>query len=124
MKVFILEDDATRIALFQEYGTGKDLTIAKDFGSAKELYQPPYDLMFLDHDLGDMTYVDSEDENTGYQFAKWLGKAPEDPPHVIIHSFNYYGAKAMCDLLADNGWDPVRYPFGKFVLNHLMFGAE
>jgi len=56
----------------------------------------PFDLIFLDHDLGGDVYVDSEEKNTGNQFAKWLcqSKSLKDTP-IIIHSLNYYGVQNM-----------------------------
>ena len=56
----------------------------------------PFDLIFLDHDLGGQEFVDSREINTGAQFAKWLCQCKnlENIP-IIIHSLNYYGAKNM-----------------------------
>jgi hypothetical protein len=125
-KVFILEDDQTRIDLFIEAGIGHDLTIAKSFKAAKAKFQPPYDYLFLDHDLGGRTYVASEDEETGANFCRWLGAAPQEgskvwaaEPYIIIHSFNPDGAKTMYEILRNNGWMVVSIPFGPTILTYL-----
>jgi CheY-like chemotaxis protein len=124
MKVFILEDDEQRIKLFEEALAGHEVTIARSCGGpmgAYRKFQPPYDLILLDHDLDQRQMVSSDDEETGFQFVKFMGKAPEvNQPEVIIHSYNPDGAKAMHRLLDDNGWHLVlRMPFGPKLLNTL-----
>lgn len=120
-RVFILEDDSMRVTKFIEAGIGLDLTIAKDKPTALRKFTPPYDYLFLDHDLGERVFVSSDDDNTGAAFCRWLGKAPDRvQPTVIVHSYNPDGAKEMIRLLRDNGWENVlRIPFGLTVLGIL-----
>jgi CheY-like chemotaxis protein len=81
--------------------------------SAKRMYERANpDLIFLDHDLGGQTYVDSDEGNTGYQFVKWLKE--NDPQwkerSYVVHSLNPSGADNMLAELegAKNIW---RIPF-------------
>lgn len=75
MDIFILEDDQARIDKFvKEWGTKAKLTIAKSYDEAVKKYKGDYDLICLDHDLGGRQWVDSSEENTGFNFVKWLIK--------------------------------------------------
>lgn len=117
-RIFVLEDDAQRIALFWRAGIGHDLTLAKDVAEAIKKWQPPYDVVCLDHDLGGEVYVSSEHQNTGAGFARWLAEhaAPAQCPRVVIHSYNMPGAANIDATLTAAGWRCVRWPFGKNVL--------
>lgn len=122
MKIFILEDDLIRIGLFREALNGQhDLTVCKSIGGpdgAKAKWNPPYDVTMLDHDLGNHQMMDSDAEETGYQFVKFMGQAPSpyDATVVIVHSWNPEGARRMVDLLIDNDWNVERIPFGSTIL--------
>lgn len=128
MHIFILEDDSARVALFQEalLGGSHDLTVCEGVegkGGAKERFDPPYDLILLDHDLGGIhsSKADTVLKETGYQFVKWMTKEVEDggSTPVIIHSYNPDGAKAMETLLRVSGWNVTRQPFGSTLLRWL-----
>jgi len=99
MKVFILEDNDERIKQFEDLLTpaGYYLTIAKSVAEAIQKYSPPYDILYLDHDLGGEVMVDSEKPNTGYQFAKWLVANDVDliRRRIVLHSMNPAGVRNM-----------------------------
>lgn len=101
MKIFILEDDHTRVSLFAEALQSTDWVRAEDVEDAKKMFEPPYDLILLDHDLGGQVYVDSEDPNTGAAFSKWLvgNYVPNNSPIVVVHSWNHDGGKNMMETL-------------------------
>jgi hypothetical protein len=68
--------------------------------------------MFLDHDLGDAIWVDSNEENTGYQFIKKLIENQLQKNSLIyIHSSNPIGANKMLNLLLDNNYDGIWHPY-------------
>lgn len=97
MKIFILEDNPERIKIFKKiFSVGNQLFIYTSIDEVKTNYflNGPYELYYFDHDLGGKFYVDSNDENTGFQVAKWIiNKDPEIMnKKIIIHSLNYYGA--------------------------------
>lgn len=125
MRVFILEDDKTRIAMFREALIGADVTVAMDVEGAKKAWQPPYSLMLLDHDLGDRTFVDQDDENCGTAFVKWLTEyykdlGPEMVPFTLVHSWNIAAADWMENWLCDFGAKTQAFPFGKTLLEAIV----
>lgn len=122
-KIFILEDDLSRIAAFQiALGDIADLTICQWLDGARGAYEdfkPPYDMLLLDHDLGGMVYLDSEGiEETGYRFCEYLRSQPAliPKPYVLIHSYNADGAKNMQGSLYRQGLFPAIQPFGPTLL--------
>ena len=59
--------------------------------------------LFLDHDLGGEIMVDSTQENTGANVARWLvseSKNLEKIMNIIIHSCNPVGAENMYQKLS------------------------
>ena len=123
MRVFVLEDDAQRIALFWRAAIGHDMTLAKDVDEACKKFDPPYDLICLDHDLGGEVYVSSEQRNTGAGFCRWLAERGIAPcGRVVIHSYNADGARAMGAIMRDAGWLTIWVPFGPTVLG--LFGQS
>lgn len=122
MKVFILEDNPERVKCFKRwFAVEHTLYITDNVEDAKKIYEEhaPFDTFLLDHDLGGEIYVDSEEENTGYQFAKWLSKKDVLMPRMFIqstmaytHSLNTVGAQNIVDVLG--GTEYCRHiPFTK-----------
>jgi response regulator of citrate/malate metabolism len=76
--IFILDDDPIRINLLVGYITQKfsnsEIITADCADEAKLLLKntKKFSIMFLDHDLGNRIYVNSNEENTGYQVAKYI----------------------------------------------------
>lgn len=117
MKIFILEDNNQRIEAFLAASTGLDVTIATNLSDAKRQWNPPYDVIFLDHDLGGKYMVDSAEEETGMTFAVWMPERPAaHDVRVVVHSYNPYGAHLMGDELNRKGYSVVQQPFGDRIL--------
>ena len=112
LKIFILEDNLERIKQFRLSLLGNDLTIAKDIDEADQEFKPPYDVFFLDHDLGDRAFVETSDPNTGSAFLreKRVRKALAGKV-VIIHSLNIPAAKSMAQTCLDAGAQVQMIPF-------------
>lgn len=109
MKILILDDDMLRHYLFQKNFIGHVLEHTQTAQAAiRHLQNTNYDAVFLDHDLGGHSYVDSHgEEETGYTVAKWLADNPDRKPKIIyIHSYNTVGAKNMQDLLPGSQLHP------------------
>lgn len=71
-----------------------------------------YDLVFLDHDLGDEIMVDSFGSvETGYTVAKWMVENKPKVKLVIVHSMNPAGSDNIANLLKDNGYYVLQQPF-------------
>jgi len=99
--VFILEDDYNRLDFFKDKlkDTYYKIFHADNVEEAKLLFLSNnfYDAIFLDHDLGNQTFVDSSEKNTGYQFAKFIKSlyASKEFSYnkIIIHSMNPTGSQ-------------------------------
>lgn len=71
-----------------------------------------YDVVFLDHDLGDRQHVDSHGpEETGYTVAKWIAEHRPAIPLVVVHSMNPVGAGNISSLLRRRGYLVVESSF-------------
>lgn len=104
MKIFVLEDNAERVGYFYKQFLFHELTVCNNVGSAfKILCAEKFDVMFLDHDLGDLAFVDVESENTGSELCRRMDKTINTDVAVLIHSWNENGAKKMKSLLENNG---------------------
>lgn len=124
MRVFVLEDDPGRHRGFREalYESNADLTIVEDVKTAKAAFVPPYDIICLDHDLGGEIFVDSSEENTGFQFVRWLcmDAAPDmRTTPIFVHSYNPEGASRMYRMLLSSGYTAYRMPYGPNLLRAL-----
>lgn len=108
-KILILEDSQERIKQFQKKLSKDDVYFFDSVFEAKEAYNflGPFDVIFLDHDLDGAIFVDSNDENTGYQFAKFLAEK-ETEAQIIVHSMNSVGAQNIKRVLPQS--DVVPFP--------------
>lgn len=121
---FILEDDLSRIAVFTSRLKGWTLTICNTVTRAENMFDPPYSIIFLDHDLADEHYSNANmEKGTGTEFARWLAKtyAPTGGP-IVIHSYNRDGALRMKNALQPAGWRVVLRPFGPVMLRDVLEG--
>ena len=93
MKVFIFEDDQTRINGFLKYLKGHDVFSCDNIEVAKMMLKDnQYDVAFLDHDMDHKSYVPSSEPNTGYQLAKFIVGNNIKFHQVFVHSMNPAGA--------------------------------
>lgn len=93
MRIFVLEDDPARLQWFRERLFDHDVTFADSVTQVKR-YQPPYDLVCFDHDLGGRQ-LDAHEDN-GEAFTKKVLEqiVKQDPqPFLVIHSYNPDGAR-------------------------------
>lgn len=91
--MFILEDNENRIKTFKQNLIGNELFIASDVEIAKVMLKfNQVDFIFLDHDLGGDTMVNSNFPNTGYQLARWIKENNITYKRLIVHSLNSVGA--------------------------------
>lgn len=104
MKIFILEDSNARIKYFKSRldKKGNILEIAKTVKEGEKILGKHsfWDMILLDHDLDGEVFVDSNNDNTGYQLAKFI-KQYIDYGRAIIHTMNPAGAVNMKAVLKD-----------------------
>lgn len=94
MRVLVLEDSHERIKVFKVKLAEHDVYFfdnVKDAVAAVK-YDEPFEYFFIDHDLDDKVYVDSNEPNTGYQFAKFLAEEGIKGT-FIAHTMNPAGAE-------------------------------
>lgn len=123
MSVLILDDIKDRHDTFDRmYGVGNCVHSYTYSDFLEKLLASPYDLIHLDHDLGDFvvnadTYVDGwgkTQEYNGVHAAIRICELVDHllPKKVIIHSVNPEGARAMLSTLRRRGIDVTWEPFG------------
>lgn len=113
MKILILEDNLERKQYFDKLFRSQTAYHVSSVTEAKDLCEAiVFDVIFLDHDLDQKIWVPSEEENTGYNFVKWLVESPYQKESLnYIHSMNPIGANKMLNLLKDYGRDGIWVPF-------------
>ncbi len=115
MRIFILEDDPSRIRQFCGWfglGLKREDKIQWDcvHTCVREYdFKGQYDYVFLDHDLGGRQMI--ADEDSGTKFVKLI-KDRIGSARVIVHSFNGDAAKRMVRDIQDVTKNVVYFPFG------------
>jgi CheY-like chemotaxis protein len=133
-KVLVLEDEAERITAFQrhfemvhKHRHDVDLHIAKNYREFVEKMQKhsPFDLVMLDHDLGDYNAMCKHDgdplnppEFTGVHAARYITEMPLHlrPKATRIHSWNVHGALTMQTILQQSFISAAVEPFNRLRL--------
>jgi hypothetical protein len=103
MKALILEDNRMRKKIFEMHlGNEYDLYFYDQVEDARKAIETagPFDLIFLDHDLDGRIFVDSEEDNTGFQLAKYISEMDLDA-RIVLHSMNPIGAARMKEVLPE-----------------------
>ncbi|MDO8611144.1 MAG: hypothetical protein Q7R95_11515, partial [bacterium] len=112
MRILIVDDQETRHkkiqSLVMDY-FDKPVSIWSAYtvkSAIKFLKQEEFDVIFLDHDLGENIYQDSNELDTGYQIAKFIIAAGINTKEIIVHSMNYPGAMNILDILPQAKYIP------------------
>jgi len=113
MKIFILEDNQERIKFFKQLFKFQEVYFAETVKQAKNYcIKNEFSIMFLDHDLGNEIWVNSKEENTGYQFIKKLvDNKLQKNCLFYVHSSNPIGANKILNYLLDNNYDGIWLPW-------------
>jgi hypothetical protein len=123
MKILILDDNSYRHMEFAHRFADDDRTHCHTYHQAIEaLNNDFFDVIFLDHDLGDFHDADKYEgydgklkEYTGLDVAVYIakdfGKYLNEKPRIVVHSVNPVGAPVMRSVLQDAGFDVVWDPF-------------
>lgn len=64
-----------------------------------------WDWVFLDHDLGGMTFVDSGREDCGMEVVRWMAEHKPECGRVVAHTANTGAGLAMAQVLKKVGYD-------------------
>lgn len=117
MKVFILEDDPTRVQYLKERLKGHDLTVIDTCADVGR-FTPPYDLILLDHDLGGRQMTEHEDD--GAHFVDLVRDRMNRGATIILHSYNPEGAQRQAQRLRDVGLMGYVAPFRSGMFNRIL----
>lgn len=118
MKRFLfLDDNVDRHVAFDMMTIGCDV---KHVWTSDECISalsgdPPYDCVFLDHDLGGKYFV-TEEKGSGSEVASFIGSDLERssyPKMIVIHSWNPDGAIRMQRYISSTGipCNRIRFSF-------------
>lgn len=102
MRILILEDNKKRQGMFKQNLIGHIVSITESTKEAIALLETEeWDILFLDHDLNQQTYVTSG-PGTGYEVAEWLSVNKDRmPSKVYVHSFNEKGTSKILEVLPE-----------------------
>ena len=107
-RILFLDDSPARLAWAKRtFGPGNDLTLVETAEAAIKALAlaDPWDGVYLDHDLGGETYVDSNRPDTGMEVVRWMVENRPVVERVIVHSMNTPAGNAMVQKLRDGGYD-------------------
>ena len=117
MRILVLDDDAGRHRWFDAQLTGHDSVWSAEQARRALQENPPYDLVFLDHDLAeDYAVVPPVWGEDGRTVARFIAAMPQDrrPAMAHIHSSNWGAAMEMEAILTAAGLTVTRagFPIG------------
>lgn len=124
MKIILLEDSDRRIEIIRKRFSRENLFVFKDpidcFHFTKKIVSESNDniLMLLDHDLEFFEFTPYKRETNGSDFVKMLIQedlflSNKNRIRIVIHSLNPVGGKNMKQMLLNNDFQVVHWPFGK-----------
>jgi CheY-like chemotaxis protein len=76
---------------------------------------PPFDLVHLDHDLGDETFVDSSRPDCGMEVVRWIVANRPTIGRIVVHTMNTPAGHAMVRALREAGYNAKYRSFYKMV---------
>jgi CheY-like chemotaxis protein len=108
-----LDDSVARTNLFKQRSFGHSVKFADNARTAKIwLDQHDFDIIFLDHDLGEefegleCPEGTNDDGRTVSRYIVGLGDKHKETT-IVIHSLNNWAAQEMYQILKDSGFEKV-----------------
>ena len=115
MRLFFLDDNPTRHEVLKATGIQADHCYTYDDALVK-LQPVKYDVLSLDHDLGEgddyCTPGVNNKHKTGTDLARVIVERDIIADVIILHSFNPIGAQSMHQILMHSARQVLRMPFG------------
>jgi len=109
-RALFLDDCPERTAIFRSLVPDAVCVETAD-ACIEQLSACPWDVAFLDHDLGGEVYVDSSKPNTGAAVVRWIVEHRPDVGSFVVHSLNADAAKRMVAGLREAGYGAEHVPF-------------
>jgi len=115
MKVLFLDDNINRIEVFKLNFLGKQTDTIIAVKTAKEcidwLNYEDFHFLFLDHDLGDEVFVDSNRVDCGMEVVRFLENNHKDIKKIYLHSCNDPARRTMFFKLGMAGYNVTESKF-------------
>lgn len=126
VRVLVLEDSPERIKAFKAFfGVHNDFVFDADFTDDAEraaalLQEKQHDLLLLDHDLGEGSNPDPE--NNGKRFTERVLELEGNifTSFAIVHSLNFGGASRMVEDIRQAGIRAISIPYIWNAMNRVM----
>jgi CheY-like chemotaxis protein len=115
MKLFILEDNIKRIEYLRNQFIACEIQHSACTKEAISiLCSEKFDIIFLDHDLSEIT--DWQMEGTGYEVAYFLGNndTPNNHAKLVVHSMNPEGSEQMMLTLRNRA--AIKLPYADILI--------
>ena len=74
-------------------------------------------ILFLDHDLGGETYVESNREDYGMEVVRWIAEHQPIIRNIIVHTMNPAAGRDMVQTLKRHQYKVTNVPFGTLIRN-------
>jgi len=111
MKILFLDDSTVRATKFRSMAPNAEI-VSTATECIEKLRSDTWDWVFLDHDLGGETFVDSNHEDCGMEVVRNIVEEKLSyHPIIIVHSLNADARKHMCLDLIGAGYDARSVPF-------------
>ena len=105
--VLFLDDSEERIKTFKEYCPHAHI-VTTAHECIRAIDSQHWDFVYLDHDLGGETYVDSGREDCGFEVVRHILKTKPSIKRIIVHSHNTPAAQRMADALTCAGYKTIQ----------------
>jgi hypothetical protein len=120
MNVLFLDDSVERTKCFKSQ-VPSAICVSTAVACIESLAAGDFDVVFLDHDLGDEVYCDSSRADTGMAVVRWIVDNQPKIDLIVCHSLNHSARANMCNNLLVAGYEAIERPFawtnaGEFVV--------
>lgn len=108
MRILFLDDNPARTRwAVHNLGPGNTLHTCETAPGAITLLEAfaPYDLVHLDHDLTEETFVDSSRTDCGMEVVRWIIRNKPEIKRIIVHTMNTPAGHEMVRTLRFHGYD-------------------
>lgn len=109
MNILFLDDDEQRQKKFRRHCPSATI-VATAQECITQLEKSEWDAVFLDHDLGGETFVNSHREDCGMEVVRWLEENKQALDNIICHSLNPNARVTMVSRLTQAGYRTHNIP--------------
>lgn len=112
-RILFLDDNESRLNQAENALGGEELYLVRTAEHAIRLLSSlaPWDLVMLDHDLGENYMQNSEDVDSGMEVVRYIERTLPEIKEIIIHSWNAPAANEMRSRLARQRYNVDYRPF-------------